>query len=139
MVKTLPSSAEGSEATQSCPTLCDPMDCIAYKAPLSIGFSRQGYWSGLPLPSPGDLPNSGIEPGSPTLQADTLPSELPGTLSNAEGVSFIPVQGAKIPHASQPKNQSIKQKKYCNKFNEDFKKMIHIKKILKKKRHLWYF
>ena len=120
MVKTLPSSTEGSEVTQSCPTLCDPMDCTAYQAPLSIGFSRQGYWSGLPFPSPGDLPNSGIEPESPTLQADTLPSEPPGILSNAEGVSFIPVQGAKIPHATQPKNQSIKQKKYCNKFNEDF-------------------
>ena len=44
----------------------------------SMGFSRQEYWSGLPFPSPGDLPNSGIEPGSPTLQADSLPSELPG-------------------------------------------------------------
>ena len=41
-------------------------------------FSRQGYWSGLPFPSPGDLPDPGIEPGSPTLQADTLPSEPPG-------------------------------------------------------------
>ena len=41
-------------------------------------FSRQVYWSGLPFSSPGDLPNPGIEPGSPTLQADALPSELPG-------------------------------------------------------------
>ena len=40
-----------------------------------MGFSRQECWSGLPFPSPGDLPNPGIEPGSPTLQADTLPSE----------------------------------------------------------------
>ena len=45
---------------------------VAYQAPLSMGFSRQEYWSGLPLPSPGDLPNSGIEPRSPALQADTL-------------------------------------------------------------------
>ena len=44
----------------------------------SMGFSRQECWSGLPFPSPGDLPNPGIEPGSPTLQADTLPSEPPG-------------------------------------------------------------
>ena len=51
---------------------------IAYKAPLSMGFSRQGYWSGLPFPSPEDLPDPGIEPGSPTLQADVLPSEPPG-------------------------------------------------------------
>ena len=41
-------------------------------------FSRQEYWSGLPLPSPGDLPDPGIEPRSPALQADSLPSELPG-------------------------------------------------------------
>ena len=40
---------------------------VAYQASLSIGFSRQGYWSGLPFPSPGDLPNPGIEPGSPAL------------------------------------------------------------------------
>ena len=46
------------------------------QAPLSIGFSRQEYWSGLPFPSPGDLPNPGIEPGSPTLQADSLTTEL---------------------------------------------------------------
>ena len=47
---------------------------VVYQAPLSMGFSRQWYWSGLPFPSPGDLPNPGIEPGSPTLQADALPS-----------------------------------------------------------------
>ena len=51
---------------------------VAYQAPLSMGFSRPEYWSGLPFPSPGDLPNPGIEPGSPALQADTLPSEPPG-------------------------------------------------------------
>ena len=48
---------------------------VAYQAPPSVGFSRQEYWSGLPFPSPGDLPNPRIEPGSPTLQADALPSE----------------------------------------------------------------
>ena len=42
-----------------------------------MGFSRQDYWSGLPFPSPGDLPNPGMEPRSPSLQADALPSELP--------------------------------------------------------------
>ena len=46
--------------------------------PLSMGFSRQEYWSGLPFPSPGDLPHPGIEPVSPSLQADALPSEPPG-------------------------------------------------------------
>ena len=43
-----------------------------------MGFSGQKYWSGLPFPSPGDLPVPGIEPGSPALQADSLPTELPG-------------------------------------------------------------
>ena len=43
-----------------------------------MGFSRQEYWSELPFPSPGDLPDSGIEPGCPILQANSLPSELPG-------------------------------------------------------------
>ena len=51
---------------------------VAYQAPLSMGFSRQGYWSGLPFPSPGDLPDPGIKPRSPTLQAEALPSEPPG-------------------------------------------------------------
>ena len=51
---------------------------VAYQAPLSMEFSRQEHWSGLPFPSPGDLPHPGIEPGSPALQADALPSEPPG-------------------------------------------------------------
>ena len=65
-----------SEVAQSCQTVI-PWT-IAYQAPPSMEFSRQVYRSGLPFPSPGDLPNPGIEPGSPTLQADALPSELPG-------------------------------------------------------------
>ena len=51
---------------------------IAYKAPLSMEFSRQEYWNGLPFPSPGDLPDPGIKPWSPAVQADALPSEPPG-------------------------------------------------------------
>ena len=50
---------------------------IAGQIPLSVEFSRQEYWSGLPFPSPEDLPDPGIEPGSPELQADSLPSEPP--------------------------------------------------------------
>ena len=50
----------------------------AHQAPLSMGFSRQEYWSGLPCLPPGDLPNAGIKPRSPTLQTDSLPSEPPG-------------------------------------------------------------
>ena len=53
---------------------------VAYEALQSIEFSRQEYWSGLPFPSPGDLPDPGIKPGSPALQADALPSEPPGKL-----------------------------------------------------------
>ena len=51
---------------------------IAYQAPPSMGFSRQEYWSGLPFPPPGDLPNPGIQPGSPAFQAHALTSEPPG-------------------------------------------------------------
>ena len=53
---------------------------VACQAPLSMEFSRQEYWSGLPCPSPGDLSNPEIEPGSPALQADSSPSELPDKL-----------------------------------------------------------
>ena len=56
---------------QSCLTLCNPQT-IVRQAPLSMVFSRLQYWSGLPFPSPGDLPDPGIEPDSPTLQADSL-------------------------------------------------------------------
>ena len=52
---------------------------VASQAPLSMGFSRQEYWSGLPCPPPGDLPNPGIDPESPALQADSLHLEPPGT------------------------------------------------------------
>ena len=51
---------------------------MAHQAPLSIGFPKPQCWSGLPLPSPGDLPNPGIEPRSPVLEADSLPTELQG-------------------------------------------------------------
>ena len=101
---------------QSCPTLSDPMDCstpgfpalhwvkkwkvkslsrvrlfvtpwtVAYQVPQSMEFSRQEYWSGLPFPSPGDLPDPGIEPGSPTLHADALPSKPPGKPSLSLGI-----------------------------------------------------
>ena len=53
---------------------------VAHQATLSMGFSRQEYWSGLPFTSSRDLPNSGIEAGSPALQADSLLSEPPGGL-----------------------------------------------------------
>ena len=62
---------------QSCQNLFDPVG-VAHQAPLSTGFSRQEYWSGLPFPSLGYLPNPGIEPGSPVSQVDSLLPEPPG-------------------------------------------------------------
>ena len=67
-----------SEVAQSCPTLCDPMDSSLHQSSPSMGFSRQEYWSGLPFPSPGTLPDPGIELRSPALYTDALPSEPPG-------------------------------------------------------------
>ena len=62
----------------SCVRLFATTWTLASQAPLSIGFARQGYRSGLPFPSPGHLPNPGIKPGSSALQGDALPSEPPG-------------------------------------------------------------
>ena len=68
---------------QSCPA-CDPTLrtpwTVAHQAPLSMGFSRQEYWSRYPFPSPGDPPETGIKSGSPALQADALPSVPQGKL-----------------------------------------------------------
>ena len=70
-----PKSRYGVLVTQLCPALANPWT-VACQAPLSMGFFRQEYWSGFPFPSPGDPPDPGIEPGSPALQADSLPSQL---------------------------------------------------------------
>ena len=66
---------------------------VAYQAPLSMGFSKQECWSGLPFPSPGDLPDPGIEPRSPALQAGALPSELPGKPQTSHSHLFCPFYG----------------------------------------------
>ena len=65
----------GGLVPKSCLTLATPWT-IACQGPLSMGFSRQEYWSGLPFPSPGDLPHPGIKPRSPVLQTSYLPTEL---------------------------------------------------------------
>ena len=87
----------GQESSQSCLTLCDPLT-VAYQAPPSMEFSRQEYWSGLPFPSLGDIPDPGIKPMSPILQADALLSEPPGKPStptpqfksiNSSALSFL--------------------------------------------------
>ena len=67
----------GGLVARSCPSLATTQT-VTHQAILSMGFSRQEYWSGLPSPSPGDLLDPGIEPGSPALQADSLPTELRG-------------------------------------------------------------
>ena len=65
------------QALQSCPTLCDPVSCSPPGSSVR-GISQARIWSGLLFPSPGDLPDPGIEPMSPTLQTDSLPAEPPG-------------------------------------------------------------
>ena len=67
----------GGLDAKSCPTLAT-RQTVACQAPLCMGFSRQEYWSGLPFPSPRDLPDPGIESGSPALQVDSLLTELRG-------------------------------------------------------------
>ena len=67
-----------------------PMDCQACQTPLSMEFSRPDHWSGWPFPSPGDLPNPGIEPRSPSLQADSLSAEPQGKPKNT-GVGSQPI------------------------------------------------
>ena len=65
----------GGLVAKLCLTLATPWTATC-QVPLSMGCSRQEYWSGLPFPSLGHLPNPGIEPGSPAFQADSLPTEL---------------------------------------------------------------
>ena len=62
----------------SCAQLFATPWTIACQSPLSMEFAKKEYWNGLPFPTPGDLPNPEIEPGSPVLQADSIPSEPPG-------------------------------------------------------------
>ena len=72
---------------QSCAALQFPWT-VAHQSPLSMGFSRQEYWDGLAFPTPGDLPNPGIEPRPPTLQADSLPPEPQGSPRILEWVAY---------------------------------------------------
>ena len=73
--------------TESCLTLCDPMDYTVH------GILQAEYWSEYPFPSPGDLPNPGIKPRSPTLQADSLPAEPQGKPKNTGVGSLSLLQG----------------------------------------------
>ena len=86
---------------------------VAYQASRSMGFSRQEYWSGLPFPSPGDLPNPGIEPGSPALHTDALPSEALGKPDSRLGSfkNLRPLSVANVPDFLLGKKRKNKQKK----------------------------
>ena len=86
---------------------------VAYQAPLSMGSSRQEYWSGLPFPSSGDLPNPGIELWSPALRADALPSEPPGKMGRYE--SGASTKGSAQVHACmQPCTPSLIHQYWLN-------------------------
>ena len=92
--------AFGEVKSLSCVRLFVTPWTVAHQALASVGFSRQEYWSGLPFPSPEDLPDPGIEPRSPTLQADALLSEPPGKSlilleqkSNFSGMTPLPAVG----------------------------------------------
>ena len=87
----------GGLVAKPCPTLGNPMDC-SLPGSLSKGFSRQEYWSGLPFTSPGYLPHPGIEPGSPALQADFSPTELPGTIPRGGHGNVLQYSCLKNPH-----------------------------------------
>ena len=81
-----------AKSLQSCLTLCVPVDYSPTRLLLPWNFSRQESWSGLPFPSSGDLPNPGIKPPSPALQADDLQSEPPGKIllkSESESHSVV--------------------------------------------------
>ena len=121
------SSESESEVAQSFPTLCNPWT-VAHQAPPSMGFSRQEYWSGLPFPSPGDLPDPGdpgIEPRSPTLQADALTSVPPGnfhakvaTIKHRNGMDLTEAEGI------QKRWQEYTEEQYRNIFTTKIIMMV---------------
>ena len=81
---------------------------VAHEAPLSMGFSRQEYWSGFPFPSSGDLPDPGVEPRSPVLQADTLPTEPPGKpICMLKGSSFLILQRGELAQREKISTETV--------------------------------
>ena len=105
---TLPKWKKESEVKLlSCVQLFATSWTVAYQAPPSMGFPRQEYWSGVPFPSPGDLSDPGIEPRSPTLQAEFLPAELRGKPKNT-GVGNLSLLQGIFP--TQELNQGLLQR-----------------------------
>ena len=105
-----------AKSLQSRPTLWP--HGLAHQAPLSLGFSRQEYWSGLPCPPPGDLPDPGVEPRSPALQADSLSFEPPGKHDNNTLLILTSTQ-----------------RTIYNKGQACYRNCSHIKEIRRKKRN----
>ena len=98
------------DCVQTCLAASDsirPRGRIACQAPLSMGFSRQEFWSGLPFPSSGDLPSAGIEPGSPAPQAVSLLSEPPG---EAPGGSRVPGESLLVTGRTRGSNENQSRK-----------------------------
>ena len=98
---------------------------VAYQAPQSMEFSKQEYWSGLPFPSPGDLPNPGIEPGSPALQANALPIEYYSVIKKNEISPYVTtcmnlegVMLSELYQADKDKHSMISFMESNNKTNE---------------------
>ena len=92
----------GGLTAKLCPTLATPW-MVPCQDPLSMGFSRQGFWSGLSFPSLGDLPNPGIKPRSPALQAEFLPTKLWGSWT---GLLRVPLDCKEIKLVNPKGNQS---------------------------------
>ena len=110
-----------------CPTLCDLWTVVCH-TPLSMGFSRQEYWSGLPCPPPGDLPDPGIEPSfppSPALQVDSLPLSL-----GNPGLHYMLWQRIRHVWAQQNNKVFIKVKNLFSR--KDFKRMRRLERNWKK-------
>ena len=123
----LPPPGGGGVVAKSCPPLATPQT-VPCQAPLSVEFSRQEYWSGLPFPSPGDLPDPEIKPRSPALQANSLPHSirwewlcLPfisvGAVNHGSSVIF---PRSHNPNVTSPENcrVSAKKQKYSGEWPE---------------------
>ena len=106
--------------TQSCPTLCTPWIAVR-QAPLSMEFSRQEYWSGLPFPSPGDLSDPGIELRSLALQVYSLLSEPPGKPSPAGYGSIFPAKSCQLVRGQVNK---VNEAKLCSPICSTFEALV---------------
>ena len=93
-MKVTPSEEDNSLQLHS--VMSDSLQPIDCQDPLSMGFSRKEYWSGLPFPSSGDLPDPGIKPGSPALQADSLPPEPLGHSASQSVLKFMSIESVML-------------------------------------------